>query len=121
MRVILPVLGRTVGADGLPVEGDAGGFGVEGDDAVAHGLVHVAVEVLFLLIRDGSSGRWGRIVGYGRRRACPACAGSRSRGGGEEVSQGHDPVAVLPAVKQGIERVLAAGDEGDYVQPLRLW
>lgn len=80
------MLGCIVGVDSFLVEGDVGGFGVEGDDVVVYGLVYVVVEVFIFLIRDGSFGRWGCIVGYGRWWVCLVCVGFCFCGGGEEVS-----------------------------------
>lgn len=91
-----------LGVDGgtedlLSVEGEAEGGGVVGDEGVADGLVHVAVEVLVLV---GGGG------------ACGGGGGGR----GVEVCEGDDVVAVGEAVEEGEEGVFAAGDKADDLE-----
>lgn len=89
--------------DLLSVEGEAESGGVEGDEGVADGLVHVAIEVLMLVFGGGGSGGGG---GEGGGR------------GGIEVCEGDDVVAVCEAVEEGEEGVFAAGDEADDLEGL---
>ena len=105
--VFLDVHGRA--GDGVPVEREGERGGVEGDEGVADGLVHVAVEV------GAVGGLVGRIDIFGEGSAEGRWWWWWRRGRGE-VRQGDDAVVVGEAVEEGEEAVFAAGDEADDVE-----